>query len=141
MNQDNNYGLTDKGRKLLNYLMASQQHADGANDLEGKAMYEEVVQLTKVDFMNIVDALISYFLGEGTLEEAAYNASELFVKVFVDNTYICETCGEIIFPKVTTNKHGIFVESSCTEIRGGKANVRLKRCICDTCVRKTQGKS
>lgn len=34
------------------------------------------------------------------------------------------------------NEHGIFIESSRAEIRGGKGNYCIERDICDGCVKK-----
>ena len=67
--------------------------------------------------MNITDALVPYFGGKVSWEKAASEACELFLKTFESATFICESCGEIIFPKVTTNEHGIFIESNRTELR------------------------
>lgn len=49
---------------------------------------------------------------------------------------MCKGCGKIIFPKVTVNEHGIFIESGRAEIRGGKENYCIERDICEECVKK-----
>ena len=73
--------------------------------------------------MNITDALVPYFEGKVSWDKAASEACELFLKTFESATFICESCGEIIFPKVTTNEHGIFIESNRTEVRGARNSV------------------
>ena len=85
--------------------------------------------------MNITDALVPYFEGKVSWEKAASEACELFQKTFEAATFVCESCGEIIFPKVTTNEHGIFIESKCTDIRCGRGNHRIKKNICEDCAR------
>lgn len=50
--------------------------------------------------MNITDALVPYFEGKVSWDKAASEACELFLKTFESATFICESCGEIIFPKV-----------------------------------------
>lgn len=57
------------------------------------------------------------------------NATELFIKTFESEIFICKRCGETIFPKTTVNEHGIFIESSRAEIVGG----RLISNVCDEC--------
>lgn len=85
---------------------------------------------------NITDTLAPFFSGGKQLDEAIADACKLFLKTFEDETFICKGCGEIIFPKVTVNKHGIFIESSRAEIRGGKGNYCIERDICGGCVKK-----
>lgn len=85
---------------------------------------------------NITDALAPFFSGDKQLGEAIADAHKLFLKTFENETFICKGCGEIIFPKVTVNEHGIFIESSRAEIRGGKGNYCIERDICDGCVKK-----
>lgn len=85
--------------------------------------------------MNITNALAPYFEGKVSWEKAASEACELFTKTFEEATFICESCGEIIFPKVTTNEHGIFIEAKRTEIRGSRGNHCIKKNICEDCVR------
>ena len=82
--------------------------------------------------MNITDALVPYFEGKVSWDKAASEACELFLKTFESATFICESCGEIIFPKVTTNEHGIFIESNRTEVRGASNSV-IKENICANC--------
>lgn len=82
--------------------------------------------------MNTTDALVPYFEGKVSWEKADSEACELFLKTFEPATFICESCGGIIFPKVTTNEHGIFIESNRTEVRGARNNV-IKENICANC--------
>lgn len=85
---------------------------------------------------NITDALVPYFEGKVSWEKGVSEACELFQKTFESATFICESCGEIIFPKVIMNEHGIFIESKRTDIRGSKGNQCIKKNICKDCVRK-----
>ena len=73
--------------------------------------------------MNITDALVPYFEGKVSWDAAVHEACKLFLETFESATFVCENCGEIVFPKVTTNEHGIFVESRWTCTCG---KVRLK---------------
>ena len=68
--------------------------------------------------MNITDTLVS------------------FLEVYKSATFICESCGEIIFPKVTANEHGICIESCKAKIRGGIGNHCIKKNICEDCYQK-----
>ena len=83
--------------------------------------------------MNITDALVPYFEGNVSWQDAVSEAAELFLQTFAASTFVCEICGEIVFPKLTTNEHGIFIESSRTNIRGGKGNRCIKRNVCEAC--------
>ena len=87
---------------------------------------------------NITDALVPFLSGSNSKrwDEAVEDAYKLFLKTFKDETFMCKGCGEIIFPKVTANEHGIFIESSRAEIRGGKGNHCIKRDVCEECVKK-----
>lgn len=82
---------------------------------------------------NVADALALFFSGDKQLDEAIVDACKLFLKTFEGETFICKGCGEIIFPKVTVNEHGIFVSDTRNEIRGGLANRLLKQNICEKC--------
>lgn len=86
--------------------------------------------------INVCDALAPFFSGDESLDEALENATELFIETFEGEIFICKRCGETIFPKTTVNEHGIFIESSRAEIRGGKGNCRIERDICDECAKK-----
>jgi len=90
--------------------------------------------------MNITDALAPYFWGDITLEEATENAAQLFVETYVKGSFVCEWCGKIIYPKVTTNEHGIFVESNSAELRGGVGNACIAKNICEACYQKVNMK-
>ena len=83
---------------------------------------------------NVADTLAPFFSGDKQLDEAVANARKLFLKTFEDETFVCKGCGEIIFPKVTVNEHGIFIESSRAEIRGGKGNHCIEKDVCEECV-------
>ena len=87
---------------------------------------------------NITDALVPFFSGSNSKrwDEAVEDAYNLFLKTFEDATFICKGCGKIISPKVTVNEHGIFIESSRAEIRGGQENHCIERDICEECVKK-----
>lgn len=85
---------------------------------------------------NITDALASFFSGDKQLDEAIADACKLFLKTFENETFMCKGCGEIIFPKVTVNEHGIFIESSRAELRGGKGNNCIAVDVCDECIKK-----
>lgn len=85
---------------------------------------------------NVTDALVPFFSGDKQWDEAIADACELFHKTFDDETFMCKECGKIIFPKITVNEHGIFIESSRSEIRGGKGNHCIKRDVCEECVKK-----
>lgn len=87
-------------------------------------------------FKNIIDAAVPYFEGRLSLEEAASDVSNLFLRTFEANVFICERCGETVFPEVIMNEHGIFIESSRTETRGGKGNYCIKKNICEKCARR-----
>lgn len=82
--------------------------------------------------INVCDALALFFSGDESLDEALENATELFIKTFESEIFICKRCGKTIFPKTTVNEHGIFIESSRAEIRGGKCS-RLVGNVCDEC--------
>ncbi len=85
---------------------------------------------------NITDSLIACFAGDKQFDEAIADACKLFLGTFEGETFICKGCGEIIFPKVTVNEHGIFIESNRAEIRGGKGNYCIERDICEECLKK-----
>ncbi len=86
--------------------------------------------------MNITDALEPFFAGEMSLEDALNDTTEMFYKALAENTFVCEVCGETIMPKITTNEHGIFIDSARAEIRGGLGNKVLKRNVCEGCLKR-----
>ena len=83
--------------------------------------------------MNITDALVPFFSGEKTFDEAVESATQLFIRCCIDYSYECEICGKLVYAKITTNEHGIFVEDSRTEFRGGKGNKLIKKNVCEEC--------
>ena len=90
--------------------------------------------------MNITNASVPYFDGNESWQEAVSKAAELVVPAFAGSTFVCDVCGKIVFPKLTTDEHGIFIESNRTEIRGGKGNRCIKRDVCENCARKMKMK-
>ena len=86
--------------------------------------------------VNLADSLLPYFAGDKQLDEAIADASIFFIRAFENETIICKGCGEIIFPKVTVNEHGIFIESNRDEVRGGKRNYCIEKEVCEECLKK-----
>lgn len=85
--------------------------------------------------VNITNEFVPYFGGETSLDTALSNAVELFLDTYKAGTFVCDVCGEIVYPKVTTNEHGIFIESESAEIRGGLRNHITKKNVCKNCHR------
>lgn len=81
----------------------------------------------------VTDNLSSYFSGKASLEDALQDTTETFLASYISGTFVCSLCGNIVYPKVTTDEHGIFVSDTRNEIRGGIANRLLKRNICEKC--------
>lgn len=94
-------------------------------------MSERIV--TTIRNVCVTNNLSSYFAGEDSLENALQNAMETFLTCYNSRTFICSLCGNIVYPKVTTNEHEIFISDIRNEIRGGFANKLLKQNICDKC--------
>lgn len=86
--------------------------------------------------VNAADELAPFFSGEEDFDAALKRAVSVFEQSITAGTFICDICVEVIFPKVTVNEHGIFVESSKSEIRGGLGNRVLKKNVCENCERK-----
>lgn len=84
--------------------------------------------------VNVADALAPYFAGETSLDMVLSNAVELFLDTYKEGTFVCDVCGKIVYPKVTTNEHGIFIESESAEIRGGLGNHVMKKRVCKNCL-------
>lgn len=84
--------------------------------------------------VNVTDELAPYFAGKISFDIAFLNAMELFLDTYEAGTFICDVCGEIVYPKVTTNEHGIFIESENAEIRGGLGNHVIKKNVCKNCL-------
>lgn len=80
------------------------------------------------------DNLSPYFAGEVSLEDALQDSMETFLTCYNSGTFVCSLCGDIVYPKVTTNEHGIFISNTRSEVRGGLANKLLKQNVCDKCV-------
>ena len=85
---------------------------------------------------NIANSLLPYFAGDKQFDEAISDVCKLFIRTFEDETFICKSCGEIIFPKVTANEHGIFIESNRAEVREGKGNYCIEKDVCEECLKK-----
>lgn len=83
--------------------------------------------------MNVADELTPFFLGKEGLDTAVARAADLFLQLYESGTFVCDVCGETIYPKVLVNCHGIFVESTKSEIRGGLGNYVLKKNVCESC--------
>lgn len=81
----------------------------------------------------VTDNLSSYFAGKASLEDALQDATETFLTSYNSGTFVCSLCGNIVYPKVTTDEHGIFISDTRNEIRGGLANRLLKQNICEKC--------
>ena len=53
------------------------------------------------------------------------------------NTYVCDMCGKIIFPDITTSGDGGYdVMKTSAEIRGGFGNKVVCNHVCNDCVEK-----
>lgn len=89
--------------------------------------------VTTVRSTCVTDNLSSYFAGKASLEDALQDAVETFLTSYNSDTFRCSLCGNIVYPKVTTDAHGIFISSNRNEIRGGFANKPLKQNICEKC--------
>ena len=81
----------------------------------------------------VTDSLSSYFAGKASLKNALQDAMEAFLTSYNCGTFVCSLCGNIVYPKVTTNEHGIFISDTRNEIRGGFANKLLKQNVCEKC--------
>lgn len=81
----------------------------------------------------VTDNLSSYFAGKASLEDALQDATETFLISYSCGTFVCSLCGDIVYPKVTTNEYGIFISDIRNEIRGGLANRILEQNICEKC--------
>lgn len=81
----------------------------------------------------VTDNLSSYFAGKASLENALQDTAKAFVDGLNRGTFVCSLCGNIVYPNVTTNEHGIFISDTRNEIRGGLANRLLKQNICEKC--------
>lgn len=88
---------------------------------------------TAVGSTCVTDNLSSYFAGKASLENALQDTVKAFVDGLNRGTFVCSLCGNIVYPKVTTNEHGIFISDTRNEIRGGFANKPLKQNICEKC--------
>lgn len=88
---------------------------------------------TTVKSTCVTDNLSSYFAGKASLEDALQDATETFLTSYNSGTFVCSLCGNIVYPKVTIDEHGIFVSDTRNEIRGGLANRLLKQNICEKC--------
>lgn len=89
--------------------------------------------------MNITDALVPMFKGEEPVDIAVERAARLFMQQFALHTFVCPQCGKTIYPKVTTNERGIFIESSRVDIRSGLGD-KLQRTVCEQCAERIGGK-
>lgn len=85
--------------------------------------------------VNVTDELASYFTGETSFDIACSNAIKVFLDVYKIGIFICDVCGEIIYPKVTTNKHGIFIKSEKARICDRLGNYVIKKHVCKNCLK------
>lgn len=74
------------------------------------------------EVVNITDGLVPFFEGKVCWDSAVAKTVEWFVKKYAEETFACELCGEIVFPKLTTNDHGIYIHKRDPE-----------QCICNQC--------
>lgn len=86
--------------------------------------------------VNLADSLLPYFAGDKQPDKAIADAFNFLIRAIENETFICKSCGEIVFPKIAVNEHGIFIESNRAEIRGGKGNYCIERDICEECLKK-----
>ena len=73
------------------------------------------------------------------VEDAASERDRIvsLYSVIQANTYVCDICGKIIFPDITTSgDEGYDVMKTSTEIRGGFGNKIVCSNVCSDCVEK-----
>lgn len=70
------------------------------------------------------------------MDREVFELFNAFIDRFKAATFICRGCGEIIYPKVTANEQGIFIESNRAEVRGGKGNYCIEKDVCEECLKK-----
>lgn len=90
--------------------------------------------LNKVTATCVTDNMSPYFEGKCSLEEALQDATETFIACYRDSVFKCGICGNVVYPKIKTDEHGIYIISTRSEARGGFANMLLKKNICDKCL-------
>lgn len=61
------------------------------------------------------------------MDREVFELFNAFIDRFKAATFICRGCGEIIYPKVTANEQGIFIESNRAEVRGAREIIVLKK--------------
>lgn len=76
---------------------------------------------------NIANSLLPYFAGDKQFDEAISDVCKLFIRTFEDETFICKGCGEIIFPKVTANEHGILLKAIVLRLEEAREIIVLKK--------------
>ena len=81
---------------------------------------------------SVKDSFTLYFEG-ASHEDTCRDAIEAFLACYNSGIYVCSQCGDIVYPTVTTDEHGIFISDSRSEIRGGLANKLLKKNVCGKC--------
>lgn len=65
---------------------------------------------------------------------ALSNAIEIFLDAYKAGIFLCDVCGKIVYPKVTINESGIFIERESAEFRGGLGNHIIKKNVCENCL-------
>lgn len=85
---------------------------------------------------SITGPLALYIRGEISWDGAVADAYNLYCNTLEHETFVCENCGETIYPEVVTNGDNILIISNRAELRGGKGNRCIQRNICEKCVKK-----
>lgn len=68
------------------------------------------------------------------LDKAMRDAMETYLACYRDATFVCSVCGDTVYPKISVNEQGIFINSVRSELRGGLSNKPLKKNVCNRCV-------
>lgn len=75
-----------------------------------------------------------FFAGDTSWKDSLNAAMETYLACYRDATFVCSVCGDTIYPKISVNEQGIFINSVRSELRSGIANKPLKKNVCNRCV-------
>ena len=86
--------------------------------------------------IHLCDALIPFFEGKEPFNTAVDRASKLSAKIYKKECFICRDCKKVIYPKVKTNEHGVFIITERNSLVGEKNNEIRSGSVCNACMAK-----
>ena len=99
-------------------------------------VFDRMDGIEYTQIIHLSDALIPFLEGEEPFNTVVDRAYKLFVKIYKNESFICRDCKKAIYPKIKTNRHGIFIITERNSLVAGKNNKIRSGSVCNACMAK-----